>query len=1126
MGVNGRRKTRSLFLFSLSFVTCVVLAEPLEDWQLEGAKAALGDSNDEVKRLALVKIATQSTPELRPQLFALMNGEDTNLALAAIEALAASGIEANRIASRVVEILGPSPSETSREFGWLRAWKRDPDKHSVSVQELLGDFGMRSRVFAFSAFVAMEEDSSNTSHVVDFLGDIEYDAGAMIALAAMGDRVTAYAPEVRALLEDQSSYTRLRAIHVLMAMNVPVDTYAAPLLDLLNVTEVKGQALELLLELGPQTPALAPILAERLGTFSRDIRWELFAIVGDLGGNSDAELALELLESDETAHQLEAVDFFTTVGGHAQAMAPQIVALMNRSGDARKLEALRALVAINADPATYADAVDSFMDRLPVFRDRVATHVFNALATLDAEDMRQHLPRVVERIAAYSFQDQWLEQAVNRIFRQVSDGAEIATELGHLLDDEKDTTKLLALESLAAIGPDANGEYERVRRFADHTNRAVRRSALNALARIAPGTPGTAALVVEHSFDPATDPWIDELGPLAEMSQVLAVMEPGYATNPYSARHRFVAHFLGGGRADVESMLKWIGGPARPASVTGSVADNEGHLQLLRGFWDAAVPNSRVREELTQQILRVLSATNWRAGHVALLESIAERFRVAIALDETGQMQAALDVVEGKISASRPTQTDWWMSAALWAGGAHLLFWSLLVIAYPRSVWVQTWFFWNPWMLRIAGLGYVNLVLTSVPFLRRLLFAPFRDALVADASLDDLERQAYFAGVQVHDVVCDSVLPIDQAIPEIRGHIYLEGESGFGKSMFLRTLAFNSSRMLAYLPAVRCAGGVVNALQNKLPGVAEDRGFLESLIYAGAFDIVVDGLNEVSAEVRARIIQFLERFTRGNILIASQPIEWNPPTTLHKFTVKPLADDQIEAFLTSRRATQSTHATVTGASYDVACHKFLERTLGGGTDVDVTTRRVLSNPMDLTVVAEMLSLGETPDVFSLQEQQFDHMAAEYTRTHVGATFPLDGLSEVAIAMRMNGEPGLPKDSFDDALNCMERHRMIVARRSIDGTERAVITRYFRHDKVADFFIVHAFTTHPERLLEQLGDARFQGVYLLLAMSLPIDEAQDLCDELLDYAAKTKDHTVSDPFFKLVKERKSCLSDAR
>ncbi len=56
--------------------------------------------------------------------------------------------------------------------------------------------------------------------------------------------------------------------------------------------------------------------------------------------------------------------------------------------------------------------------------------------------------------------------------------------------------------------------------------------------------------------------------------------------------------------------------------------------------------------------------------------------------------------------------------------------------------------------------------------------------------------------------------------------------------MFLRHLVKSSQTIVVYLPAHKCDKGVIEAIQAKLHGQAQDAGFLKNLIYSGAIDIL------------------------------------------------------------------------------------------------------------------------------------------------------------------------------------------------------------------------------------------------------------------------------------------------
>lgn len=55
-------------------------------------------------------------------------------------------------------------------------------------------------------------------------------------------------------------------------------------------------------------------------------------------------------------------------------------------------------------------------------------------------------------------------------------------------------------------------------------------------------------------------------------------------------------------------------------------------------------------------------------------------------------------------------------------------------------------------------------------------------------------------------------------------------------------------------------------------GPAKDARFLRKLIYSGATDVCIDGLNEVSPNTHAEITTFIKEYVKGNIIIGTQSI--------------------------------------------------------------------------------------------------------------------------------------------------------------------------------------------------------------------------------------------------------------
>ena len=614
----------------------------------------------------------------------------------------------------------------------------------------------------------------------------------------------------------------------------------------------------------------------------------------------------------------------------------------------------------------------------------------------------------------------------------------------------------------------------------------------------------------------AAKPYVkDKIEQLKLNNAVVILDSVYYAGQSEFEQWRFLTYFLSGGTDDVKTLLTWLGFP-NSKTIPASLDHDRGviTLKIFAQAWEPSRGLARLQQDLAKQIAVVAKQVSWKPQDINLLQSHHNNLKQG-KHSEADTMQSAIDKLE-----------YWqWFFKARNTILIHIAFWLALIFAYPKFPQVQAIFFWNPWVRRILGVGYVGFLLTWFPPFRRKLFEPFKPSLLADAGLDNFHDQSYFPESQVKIPASGDIQPITAALPTIQGQIILEGDSGLGKSMFLRHLLKNSQRIVVYLPAQKCHKGVIEAIQDKLHGQAQDAGFLKNLIYSGAIDICIDGLNEVTAETRAKICQFVESYFRGNIIMTTQPLEWTPPSTAKTYYLQPLEQQQIQKFLMSRQPRLPKDAKIQGANYEKACTNYLTEVLKeqqAKEELDAVGR-ILSNPMDLTVVALMLSQGKYPNLFRLQEQQYNLMAAEYQQEW-SQEFPLKRFSAAVYQMRLEDKRAIPKDEFHQIVMSLEdeKYKMVVSRQWQDEKSEAKKEWYFRHDKIMDFFLVQNFLGETDAaeglLVDRMGDPRFRGVYFLLATLLPLDAAKELREKLIQYAADTKDNTVSNTFVQLLRTR--------
>ena len=185
-------------------------------------------------------------------------------------------------------------------------------------------------------------------------------------------------------------------------------------------------------------------------------------------------------------------------------------------------------------------------------------------------------------------------------------------------------------------------------------------------------------------------------------------------------------------------------------------------------------------------------------------------------------------------------------------------------------------------------------------------------------------------------------------------------------------------------------------------------------------------------------------------------------------------------------------------------------------DERLALSQILSNPMELTVVAQLIANGKKPNLLYLREQQYETMDVDYKQKNQGRPFPLDSFAEMTYKLRLNSQSLIPYEDFTNEIPRLEDHKMVVRREKLGEDGKPQTQWFFRHEKIADFFIAHSFLkATDDRQVQHFADSRFRGVYLLLATLLPESKKMLLREQLIQYAAKQNDHMLSDAFVQLV-----------
>jgi HEAT repeat protein len=517
-------------------------------------------------------------------------------------------------------------------------------------------------------------------------------------------------------------------------------------------------------------------------------------------------------------------------------------------------------------------------------------------------------------------------------------------------------------------------------------------------------------------------------------------------------------------------------------------------MKQLAQLLPAASETPSCRAEIPVRIADILRKESWTRSDLDALREVKKALEEANL--DTSYVQNQIEKLELGRKALDYVRSGGYFVAA------HLAFWAGLLFLYPRSRWVQAFFFWNPWVRTITGLVYVPWLITLVPVLRRRLLAPFRENLVARAFTDEFQEDSYYDGLKMtsmHEGKMVERVAAKEFTPPLTGSRVLVAPSGFGKTTLLRRFATIADRPVVVLRATECEKGVAEAIQERLLGIAADERFLQTLVYSGGLDVLIDGLNEAGPETRGLISAFVNKLFKGNYVLTTQPLlDFKVPRAAERWRLQALDAREVEAFLGHQwvRVEPLKAGTVDRGQYDAAVKEVLDEFQESLDESDELYQFGPRNPMDASLIAELIAQDVKPDPNNLIAQYVDLAHRDYRRIYPDREPRFDLIGTWALKAMRDKSTHMDLAELSEECKVLEERRLLLLR------DRQWV---FRHDRLRDYFI--AISLDYRGAIEIRQDSRLTGVFEFLSDLLSDEDANRLGEVLRDEAAGDRNSPV-------------------
>jgi HEAT repeat protein len=614
----------------------------------------------------------------------------------------------------------------------LKALPKKPEDIAQKATKILKDKTVDSSVRRNAALGLGNLGDAAKPYVKDILDilkdkTVESDvrSSAASALGNLGEAAKPYVKDIADILKDKTDYSNVRgsAAEALENLGEAAKPYVKDILDILKdktvESDVRSSAAEELVKLGdaakPYVKDIADLLKDK--TVESYLRAYAAKALGNLG-----DAAKPYLKDIFDFLKDKTVDF-TVRSGAASALG--------NLGDGAK--------------PYVKDILDFIKDETvePTVRSSAAS----ALGNL-GNGAKPYVKDILDFIKDETVEPTVRSSAASALGNLGNGAKPYVKDIADLLKD-KTVESAVRFGAASALGKLGDAAKPYVKDIADllkdkTVDSYVRYSAAEALGNLGDAAKPYVKDILDFLKDKTVESYLrasaaSALGNIQQLNldNIVVILDSVYyAGQSEFEQWRFLTYFLGGGTDEVKTLLTWLGIPDSKTIPT-QLNHDKGvkTLNVFKKAWEASNTQKlkRLQDDLAKQIAVVFRKVSWKPQDIILLQSHSDNLKKG-GYNEADTVQSVINNLEG-----------WkWFFAARNMIVIHAAFWLALIFAYPKFPQVQAIFFWNPWVRRILGMGYVGFLLAWVPFLRRKLFEPFKFSLLADAGLNNFNSQAYF----------------------------------------------------------------------------------------------------------------------------------------------------------------------------------------------------------------------------------------------------------------------------------------------------------------------------------------------------------------------------------------------